>query len=58
MNFYNSKYFSRMSNLTMKTRVQKLRINEDESGQRIDNFINRKFKGLPRSKNIQNYKTR
>ena len=50
MDFFNSKYFSRMSNLTMKTKVQKLRINEDESGQRIDNFINRKFKGLPRSK--------
>ena len=32
------------------TRVQKLIISESEAGQRIDNFLMRKFKDLPRSK--------
>lgn len=32
------------------TRVQKMIISESEAGQRIDNFLMRKFKDLPRSK--------
>jgi len=33
-----------------KTKVKKINITKDDAGQRIDNFILRKYKSLPRSK--------